>query len=98
MCVGYHASHITFVLSKAALSACLCVCEREPPAHFAYLVPERIALRTASLLYAEHAARAAGESVQRELQVLALPHLLVKTEKKKYHGTIRDMIDRIMMI
>ena len=39
-----HASHITVVLSKAAHSGpSVCVCEREPPAHFAYLVPERIA-------------------------------------------------------
>jgi hypothetical protein len=58
------------------IAARLCVCEREPPAHFACLVPERIALRAASLLYAERAARAAGESVQRELQVFSLPRLL----------------------
>jgi hypothetical protein len=40
-CVGCYASHITVVLSKANNAACLCVCEREPPAHFACLVPER---------------------------------------------------------
>jgi hypothetical protein len=28
---------------KPPIAARLCVCEREPPAHFAYLVPERIA-------------------------------------------------------
>ena len=47
-----HASHITVVLSKAQkppIAARLCVCERDPPAHFAYLVPERIAPRAVSL-------------------------------------------------
>jgi hypothetical protein len=39
-----HASHIIVVLSKAAHSGPSVFCEREPPAHFAYLVPERIAL------------------------------------------------------
>ena len=48
-------------------------------AHFADLVPERIALCAASLLYAEHTARAAGESAQCELQVFALPRLPVGT-------------------
>jgi hypothetical protein len=51
----------------------------------AYLVPERIARRSASLLYAERAARAAGESVQRELQVFALPRLLGKTVSRVFH-------------
>ena len=46
--------------------------------HFAYLVPERITRRAASLLYAERAVRAAGESVQRELQVLTLTRLWAK--------------------
>jgi len=48
------------IIIKPPISARLCVCEREPPAQFAYLVPERIALRAASPLYAERAARAAG--------------------------------------
>ena len=51
----------------------------------AYLVPERIARRSASLLYAERAARAAGESVQRELQAFALPRLLGKTVSRVFH-------------
>ena len=32
------ASHLNVVLSKTALSARLCVCEREPPAHFPYWI------------------------------------------------------------
>ena len=66
-----YASHITVVLSTTAHSGpseCLCVCERDPSAHFAYLVPERIARRAASLLNAERAVRAAGVSVQPEVQ------------------------------
>ncbi len=55
LCVGCYSSHITVVLSKTA---------RE------YLVPERIARRASSLLYAERVARAAGVSVQRKLQSL----------------------------
>ena len=44
MCIRRHALHIAVVLSKAALSGpSVCLCEREPPAHFAYLDPERIA-------------------------------------------------------
>jgi hypothetical protein len=43
LCVGCYASHITVVLSKAAHSGPSVCLEREPPAHFAYLVPERTA-------------------------------------------------------
>ena len=75
LCVGYHASHITVVLSKAAHSGpSVCLRARAPcPLRVSRRVPERIARRAANLLYAER------QSVQRELQVLALPRLLGKT-------------------
>jgi hypothetical protein len=34
---------VDFEVRAKLLAARLCVCEREPPAHFVYLVPERIA-------------------------------------------------------
>ena len=60
----------------------LCVCEREPCAHFAYLVPERIERRAASMLYFERASRAAGVSLQHELQVLTLPSLWARRSQR----------------
>jgi hypothetical protein len=61
-----HASHITVVLSKAAHSG-PSVCLRAP-------CPLRVSRPGADR--ADHAAQAAGVSVQCELQVLALPRLL----------------------
>jgi hypothetical protein len=55
-----HASHITIVLNKATHSGPSVCLRTEPPAHLAYLVPELITLRGASLLYSERAARARG--------------------------------------
>ena len=39
---------------KPPLAARLCVCEREPPDHFAYLIPERIASEALQALPSHH--------------------------------------------
>ena len=43
VCVGAKPRTLPSSSVKPPLAARLCVCEREPPAHFAYLDPERIA-------------------------------------------------------
>ena len=76
LCVGYYASHITVVLSKAAHSGKSVCLRARTPCPLRVSRPGADRATCSRLLYAERAARAAGESVQRELQVFALPRLL----------------------